>query len=529
MYKVAIIDDEPLVCRRLAEKVDWKEWDCTVCGTGSNGFEGIELIDRTSPDMVITDVKMPGMDGLHLADYIHHHYPHIITIILSGYNDFDYAREALRHHVFDYLLKPIDKDDFSQAMHKAMSFLHQRMDTTQPEQTPERRNEVSPFIESGLLMDYMLNNNHKLKSSQEIVKKLSSTVHKGQVIVYDLLNAWEQNKVEQNRSLYQFAINNILQEIYQRHRCGVHVIWIADKCVIVAKFDASMPSSIARERVLEATKEGAEQVKTYFKTKAFWGMGMFFNRIDELYSSYQSAHHSLANHLFWNLEFHEAEQPPSLNGVVTIEKTLYKWINEGNEAEADNEIDRLADKLRKARNIDNVYSVSLEILIHLNNMTREWDVQVHFPTLNDIKQHSFYEDLIVELRQIIEGTCRAIAKKRLMIHSPLMDKIMLFVKDHYDDVDMSLQFVADRFHLSTSHLSRFFKKEIGLNFNEFLTQERIEQAKRLMEEKYWLTSQELAYQVGFTDGKYFGQVFKKYCGSTPTEYRGRMTDTHNKE
>jgi two-component system response regulator YesN len=522
MYRVAIIDDEPLVCRRLAEKVDWKEWNCTVCGTGSNGFEGMELIDRTSPDIVVTDVKMPGMDGLELADYIYQHYPNIITIILSGYNDFDYARAAIRHHVFDYLLKPIDKDEFSQTMHNAMSFLHQRSDTPRNEQLPQQGDEISPIIESRMLMDYMLNNNHKLKSSQEIIKKLSSSIHKGQVIVYDLLNAWEQNKIEQNRSLYQFAIINILQEIYQRHRCGVNVIWIADKCVIVAKFDASMPSSIAKTRVLEATKEGAEQVKLYFKTKAFWGMGMFFNRIDELYSSYQSALHNQANHLFWNLEFHEAEQQPSLNGVVNIEKELYKWINEGNVAEAILEFDRLAEMLRKARNIDHVYSVSLEILIHLNNMTREWDVQVVFPTLNDIKQHSFYEDLVIELRQIIEASCLAITKKRLMILSPLMDKIVMFVKDHYDHGDMSLQFVADQFHMSASHLSRIFKKEQSINFNEFLTQVRIE-------EKYWLTSQELASQVGFIDGKYFGQVFKKYCGSTPTEYRGRMTGTHHKE
>ena len=123
MHNVVIVDDEMIVSRGLSEKIDWGQLECSIVGIGSNGMEGKELVDRHRPDIVITDIKMPGMNGLDLAQYVKENYPEIVTILLSGYTEFDYARTAVRHQVFDYLLKPVDLEDLKKCVRKAKKHL----------------------------------------------------------------------------------------------------------------------------------------------------------------------------------------------------------------------------------------------------------------------------------------------------------------------------------------------------------------------------------------------------------------------
>ena len=431
MYKVAIVDDEPLVLRGLEHKVAWQEWNCIVCGTGGNGLEGKELIERERPDIVLTDVKMPGMNGLELADYVNRHFPDTVTIVISGYNEFDYAREAMRHQVFDYLLKPIDKEELRKTIRKAIDALHHKLDIrTRSKQFEEMRRETTPIIESSLLLDLMLNHGHEPKTMLERIKELRFTIHKGQVAVFDLSNAWEQ--YGNGRSLYQFAMNNILYEIYRNHSCGdVNVMWIEDKCVVVTRFDASIPTAIAQKRSQEATKEGAEQIRMYFKTRVYLGIGTFFERIDGIHASYKAALHGLQNDLFWAggpSVWSGASDPPT---AATVDEHVYTAIREGDDTEALRGFDRLANALRKSRNIDLVYSVSLEMLIRMNGMLREFDVTESIPTLNDLKKHACFEDLAGELRSVITSACKAFAKKHGMLNASLKDKIFLFLREHY--------------------------------------------------------------------------------------------------
>lgn len=517
MYKVVIIDDEPMVCRSLAEKFPWREWNCTVAGTALNGLEGKELIDRTKPDFVLTDVRMPGMNGLEVAEYVKINYPNTITIVLSGFNEFDYAREAMRQKVFDYLLKPIDKEELKKTMRKALFHINKALETSKNAEVIEKKlNQVNPLAESGIIMNLMLNHTLETESLQNQMHGLGMAFQKGQVVAFDLLKVWDEHRNYQ--LLSQFALSNILYEVYEQFRCQVSIQWISGKCIAAVLFDSSVPSTIAQKRVLEATRVGIEQAKTFFKKRVYVGMGDFVNQMDSLNKSYQSALLRLEHHLFWSLEF--SDGLTSLDGSsVRIEESLYEAVNEGNEAQALQGFDSMAERLRNSGNMELVYSLCLEILVNISNMTKSWELAFNVPTLNDLKQYASFDELAVNLREIISSLCWAIGKKREFIKYPLMEKILTYVKDHYSNPDLSLQDVADNFHMSVSHLSRMFKKETGTNFNDYRSQIRIEKAKELLDTKYWLTSQETAFLVGFTDGKYFSQVFRKYCGMTPSEYR----------
>ncbi|NHN34913.1 response regulator transcription factor [Paenibacillus agricola] len=523
MHKVVIIDDEPMVCRSLAENFAWKEWNCTVSGTALNGLEGKGLIDRIKPEFVLTDVKMPGMNGLEVAEYVSRNYPNTIIIVLSGFNEFDYVREAMRHNVFDYLLKPIDKEELKKTLRRALYHLNKALETSRDAEIIEKKlNQANPLAESGIIMNLMLNNALETESLQNQMQGLGMAFQKGQVVAFDLLRVWEGHRNYQ--SLSHFALSNILYEVYEQLNCLVSIQWILGKCFIAVLFDLSVPSTIAQKRVLEATRVGIEQAEIFFKKRIFVGMGDFVNQIENLNKSYQSALLRLEHHLFWSLEF--SDGLTSLDGSsVRIDKSLYEAMNEGNEAQAMQEFDSLVKRLHNSGNMELVYSLCLEVLVNISNMTKSWELELTVPTLNDLKQYASFDELAVNLREVLSSVCRDIGKRREFIKFPLMDKILSYVKDHFSNPDLSLQDVADNFHLSLSHLSRMFKKETGTNFNDYRSQIRIEKAKELLDTKDWLTSQETAFLVGFMDGKYFSQVFRKYCGMTPSEYRDLKNST----
>ncbi|TBL79068.1 response regulator [Paenibacillus thalictri] len=518
MFKVVIVDDEPLVLRGLAERFPWKDWGCVVCGTALNGLEGKELIDREQPDIVLTDVKMPGLSGLELAEHVKRNHPDALTIVLSGFNEFDYARQALRQQVFDYLLKPVDKEELKKTLRKGFQHLNRRRETSRNTEEMEKKlSQVNPLAEAGILMDLMLNNKHEADSLHNRLKEFGISFQKGQVVVFEMLAVWEQH--QNYKTLHQFALSNILYEIYEKYRCRAVIQWIAGKCTAAILFDSSIPSVIAQKRVIEATGEGIAQATSFFKQRVFAGMGHFVNRLDELNTSYLTALSSLEHHLFWSLEFAETGLASTERVVVRVDERMYDAVNEGYEDRALQEFDAVCAQLRINRDVDHVYSICLEIVMNLSSIAKFWELDLAIPNLSELKQHAFFDNLALGLRELILNLCLTIANKRQFITLPLMDKILAYIQDHYANPDLSLQDVANEFHLSVSHLSRMFKKEAGTNFNDYRSMVRIEQAKELLCKKYWLTSQETAYLVGFTDGKYFSQVFKKYCGMTPSEYK----------
>jgi two-component system, response regulator YesN len=522
MYKVVIIDDEPMICRSLVEKVDWAEWNCVVCGTGSNGLEGKAVVTKEQPDIVITDVRMPGMDGLELADYIQQTYPNIVTLVISGYNEFDYARKAIQHHVFDYLLKPIDKDDLRLTMQKVLRFLDNKKETyIKKKHTEKYIEELSSLAENKLLMDCMLNNVQELMTLNSHMD-IHSESKKGQVVVYDILNSWEQIDAQNSRSLYQFAMNNILYEVYQKYGILFQFLWIEDKCVVVTKFATLTPTKIAEKRVHEAMEEAAVEIEKFFKTRVFVGKGDFFNHTSELNKSYKTALNALKDQLFWSLKYSYTNEVKSKQPVIEIDDRIYIAINEGNESETLVHFDHLMNSLRRSQNLDQAYSICLKMLITLNNYSKEWNLDYEFPTLNQMKDYTFFKDFSDELRNIVQTICQLIHKQKLFLSSTIINKILLFLQEEYDQPDMSLQYVANKFQLSLSHLSRLFKKETDNNFNDYLSKIRINKAKKLLKEEYGLTIHQIANKVGYMDGRYFGQVFKKYCGMTPSEFKAKF-------
>lgn len=521
MYKAVIVDDEPMVCQWLTTKIDWQHWNCEIVGVGRNGLEGKELVERHKPDILLSDVKMPGINGLELSRYILEQYPKTMVIMLSGYNEFEFVRTAMRNKVFDYLLKPLDVEDLQKTMDKATAHLRERFDRERENEISEKRlEESSALTEIGILMKLMINGNKELSLLQNQINNLGLDFSRGQVVVYQLHKLLQDNWTP----VYQYAVRNILLETFQRFHLIPLVVHIGDTCVVVAKFaQGSVP--LWEKRVLQAAEEGLDNVRMYLKSKQSLGIGTVFKSIEELYHSYQTAIDSLELQYFW-LD----ESVPAANGTAsihdgsafTVDKAFYEYIEDGNEQSVVSYLTIVKARLRKIGKREFVYSVFTEILIHLSKISEKWNKELDFvPLMNNMKQYRTFDTLMQELVETVSCLCRWIVKQKTYAISSLPDKIVMYIRENFHNPDINLSAVSEQFHISLSHLSRTFVRSTGVNFNEFVSQLRVEEAKKLMEQQHWLSNQEIAERVGYNDSRYFSQVFKKHCGKTPNEYRGR--------
>lgn len=525
MHKVVIVDDEPMVCRWLAEKINWREWNCELVGVGRNGLEGKELVDQHKPDILLSDVKMPGMNGLELSRHILEHHPKTLVLILSGYNEFDFVRTAMRNQVFDYLLKPLDVEEFRKTMQKVNVQLLQRQGLERKNEISEKRlEESSELTESGILMKLIMNGNKELPSLQSKITRLGLDLNKGQVVIYELHSIHDPHK-DKWISVYQYAVQNILFETFVRFHCIPLVFHVGDRCVVVAKFSPGISIPLWEKRVLEAAKEGLENVRMYLKSKQSLGIGTVFKSIEEIHNSYRTAVQSLELKYFWS-----DDTIPAVKGSVstfdetpfTVDHAFYECIENGDEEATATYLESITTRLGRIGKKEFVYSVCTEILIHLSKISEKWNKELDFlPLMNSMKQYRTFKTLMEELSQTVLSVCRWIASQKTYAVASLPDKIIMYIRENYHNPDIYLSAISEEFHISLSHLSRTFVRATGMNFNEYMAQLRVEQAKQLMEQQHWLSNQEIAERVGYSDGRYFSQVFKKYCGKTPNEYRGR--------
>jgi two-component system response regulator YesN len=523
MYKIVIVDDEAIVGRGLSEKVEWNELNCTVCATASNGFEGIERIHRFQPDIVITDIKMPGMNGLELAEYVNKHYPNIVTVLLSGYSEFDYARTAVRHQVFDYLLKPIEFVELKACIRKAIDKIN-GMRASSLQLARESKGKNSAFLESGILMDVIVNGNKDIGVLSKKMKELGISLTNGQIVVFELYESSEPS-CEKYASLYQFAVNNIVNETYGNSKLETTIVKIEGKSVVVVKFDPTIQQIIARTRVVEATKLCMENISTYLKKQINVGIGTSFRGMDKLYDSFQYALKILDTHIFWGI--HKPELHDSLHDSVTdkvevqMDPQLFEAIREGDYTNAKQHYDRFTSSIKAYKNKSVALNSCLDFMLGLSKQLHEWEVKDQITqTITEITGYRTFEEYMAAMNRVMAMVCQeAKQRKEEAKGKSLMERILCYLDLHYDESNLNLQYIADIFRVSTGHLSRLFKREKGINFNEYLSMKRVEKAKQLMNEDRRLSVLEIANQVGFTDGKYFGQVFKKYYGITPSDFK----------
>lgn len=533
MYKLILVDDEEEVRQGIIQKIEWEKYGFEIIGEVENGREALDLIEKNIPDVVITDIKMPIMDGLELSSILKENFPVIKIIILTGFDEFKYAKQAINYGVVEYALKPVLPKDMVELLKKLKAQIDEEI--AQKEGVKKLREHYTqslPIMRDKFLTSLITG---KLKKS-EIEKKISAynlnLIGKGYsvaIVSIDNNSIKNKNYYEDDIELIKFAVMNISEEIIKKRSLG-ELFFHINNIVIITKFEEFDKLNIYKRTFL-ALEEIRQSVEKYLKLTVTIGIGNVCHDINQLADSFKASVSALDYRLVIGSNkviFIEDLEPQSADVIVfdeNKEKMLITSIKFGTENEIIDITDLLFKDIGDIKTSFKDYQIYLlEILAAIVKISKS--LQLDMKDILGLNYNLFVEmyqfNTIEEVKDWIKGICiklmNYISYKRQDNCKLLLEKAKDYINNNYSDEDIGINKVSNYLHISPCYLSMIFKKETGETFLNYLVSIRLEVAKDLLRASN-LKTFEIAERIGYSDPNYFSYFFKKNFGISPREYR----------
>ncbi|MGF7048007.1 two-component system response regulator YesN [Paenibacillus sp. DS2015] len=555
MYKLILVDDESDVREGLLEEIPWEEHGFQVVDKAENGREAIDLIEKYLPDVVVTDIHMPFMNGLELSDWIKNKYPNTKIIILTGYDEFEYAQKAIKLQIDEYVLKPFSARELIDILLKVKQQLDEETADKENLQNLIQHYRKSLPVLRELFLSSLIS---RQVPSAEIREKsvsygmnLAATAYMASVIrvdyrhlEYEAYNGDETSltqgslEVTEDRQLQLFAVLNIAEEMVQRYQWG-KVFLHQDDVVMLAMLPDTQ-SDPSPQRTLEILEEIKQSVQKYLKLTVTIGVSSLIHSLEGVHQGYREAIQALDyrlmlgnNRVIWidDVELRKDEyRQDALDYDEIKQQMLVRSIKLGTAQEVSDTVGSLFECLELEQLSVKDYQVYvLEILTSIMKVAKEFNVELEqifgsnelpfaeiykFNNLNEVKM--WITVLSVKLMNTIFAG-------RQSSYNQLVESAKEYILLHYHESDISINKVCNHLHISTGYFSSIFKKEVKMTFVNYLMHHRMETAKVLLRSTD-MKAFEIAEKVGFADPNYFSFCFRKKFGISPKEYRNNSDE-----
>lgn len=536
--KVFLVEDEMVIRRGIKNSIDWEKEGYIFCGEASDGELAYPMIIKEKPDILITDIRMPFMDGLELCKLVKKELPNIKILILSGYDEFDYAKEAIRLGVTEYLLKPISSGKLLEALNGVSeSIRREKEDKDLVRKYMEEMRENTEH-EKQKFFEQMIAGNLSMADALETGKKYEMNLSAGMynLLLFRFTLGKENRKSGELLGEAEYAIEKLTERLeyvfeFQRGVEGWAFLLMADN------------EEQMSERVKELSKDLEEIMKNYSTIAYFGGIGQPVARLRELEESFREAERALAARFTMELnriisveDIRMAQNVDTLDDIeITsfgeIEKTrtmLEKFLNNGAEDEIDEFVDvyinelpeeNLKSVLMRQYIIMDAYIVMMSFCEKIEGIEGEMQAQSE-ELKNSMKTIQTLEEIKNYIRMLLKkiiGVRDTISGRR---YSDIIEIAKDQIRKTYMSDEISLNTIAAEVGMSPSYFSSIFSKEMGKTFVEYLTEIRMDRAKELLMCSSMKTS-EIGYEVGYKDPHYFSYIFKKTQNCIPKEFRAR--------
>lgn len=503
MIKVVIMDDEYLVIEAMKTLIDWKKYNMEIVGTASDGQNGFDLIIEKQPHIVLTDIRMPMMDGLSIIEKVKYIYPDIQFILFSGYTDFEYAQKAIILGVVDYIVKPITADKVEASLYKAM--------------------EKAGLKNEGGLRDTVW---QKLIQGEQIEEEkwekteiaMSIDEISECLILSCSLPGWKKtvaDEIKRNKPLQRFGVFYSVYPNMQIIMClgngknskdkmldalkGILNIWKRDKeeCYIGVAYGQTVQIGIP---------------KIYIQAKEAMDYALFIG--EQQMVDYQTLH--TGKRLPFNMQKYENSIMKSVvqNQTDDIENQVLAFAQECKELYT-------SPNVMKHFILEFIYSALRIKRKNINYEDYRTNIQVsdeyECPPHIYVNQCRSYQELIKwfldELQRIADSMVdnESESKARSQI-----ERVKAHIHTYYQK-DLTLFELAELARMTPAYFSNVFKQEVGMTYIKYLTKIRLEKAKELLEEGYKV--KDVSLMVGYVNYRYFCVIFKKYTGITPQQFK----------
>jgi two-component system response regulator YesN len=509
---VLLVDDEPLVRRGLAGKIDWQRYGLAVVAEAENGNQALEKIALPEVNLVITDIKMPGTSGLELIRRASELRPELRFVVLSGYDEFDFAKEAMRYGVRHYLLKPTKPSELDRVLREAVQELdEQAEERAVQKEIAERLHKSLPMIREQFFRDLLMG---RLYNNEELSSYLAFFGIADEPVGLVLFVLPEPSNYESILTL-RWTVERAMGD-----SAFLFTAIVKDRLALVVPAGSV---TLLLER-LDSVRKRFRRLTGLPMTVAVGGTG----RIASLSALYERAN------TYLSYRFHYGDDSLITSDDVVAEARRDRGgdmeynkdrvavaVQCGDEAEFRRSIDVLMQELRDRRTPPrDVNSHMVELLLAV----ARGDGYENLPGYLECMKHIQRATTIDEVQRLVCDCCvpvlRANYAELRSKRSLLVEKVRRAVADNLGNSELSLKWLAANLvYANVDYLSKAFKKETNENFNRFVTRLRMEKARELLMAGPFPVA-EIARRVGFGDNaQYFSRVFRSQTGLTPTEFR----------
>lgn len=531
--RMIIADDEYNVREGLREVVPWGEMGIEVIAVAADGPEALELCRSLKPDILLTDIRMPMLDGLEAANQLRQSNSPIRIIIISGVQDFNYAKTALNLNADGYILKPVKLNELQDVVGKAAASIRAERSREESERKLQAQlKENMPALKEKFLSNLILG---MYRDNGDLTDKLGFfglSLHHAYALRVAVLQIDDYEQAverysEENKQLIAFSVNNILEEILAAHKAGITFNPNENRFIVVFQH-----TSADDHRYEQMIQDMVDSASTYLKLTLSVGIGNSVRKATEVQYSYREAEEAIGYKFFTGKgsilhisDFDRKRLHMEYVSIYEEQNKLISFMKLGKSEEVDQCLMRLFDQLSRDRNcpIAYVQSIGVELVNMASKAFHEWGERLDavIPDMTaviaDIYNQDNIADLIARLQALFGEITTFFLHKNNQKNSGTIKRIKNIIQQRYME-NLTVGRLSEEVYLSPNYISLIFKQETGTTITEYMTGIRMEAAKELLKSPD-LKVLEVAEMIGYENATYFSTVFKKYTGMHPQKYR----------
>lgn len=533
LYKIMLVDDEEEVRTSIIKQVDWEKLGFRVVSDAENGEDALEKIDIYEPDVIMTDIRMPYMDGLSLIEKVHSKYPTVKFLIFSGFDDFEYAKEAIRLGVSEYILKPINSEELSEIFNKIKKNLDLEIENRRDiARLRENYKTNLPIIKNQFLINLL---NSKLSKAEIDLRLKEYEIDLNEALKYQAACVdieYEKMLIDPKlglqKELVALSVMNLLKDkIEEYYRVSVFNSLVDDRILIIIAIDEKNKNIDLIDLLRAICKESIRALGVSISL----GLGDKKNDILELSLSYQESLEAIGYKQIVGIGeaiYIKDVEPHSLGTLYFDEKEDEEFsssIKFGPIEKINTQIDNILYKLENSKvHFRQKQAYAFSVITVIIRLMQQYEISlVKFDSgdsgyIDVINKLQNFEEFIVWLRDICIRLYTSMQEKRESNSKQVIAEAKMYIMENYDKEELSVDTVCKKLHLSTAYFSTLFKKEVGQTCIAYITDFRLKKAVELLnttDDKTYM----IANKVGYAEQNYFSYVFKKKYGVSPSKYR----------
>ena len=541
LYRIILVDDEEEVRQSIIRKINWTEAGFKVVGDAENGEDALEKVEALEPDLILTDIRMPYMDGLTLAERVRQKYPSIKIVIFSGYDDFEYAKQAIKLNVTEYILKPVNVEELTAIL--------KRIKANLDEEIEQKRNVNllrENYIKSlPILREQFLNELVSYPMPEtEVEDKLReyaiplSGAKKWVAAAIDIepeeLRDGVLLPLHKEKDLIPISVMQLVEEKLKNYcRCALATSarTAESEIAVIAAIDEEN----SQTGLIDVLGDVCKETRKILEVPITIGIGHGCQKLSDISSSYKAAVDALGYKAIVGsgstIYINDVE--PVSSGKLQFdgkdEAELISAIKFGPREKIEAAVQTIIDKMSDAKvHFRQCQAYMLSVSSSIVQMIQQYDLDMEQlleegsereDTFAIIPRMQKREDFSQWLLSASLRMNQVMNQERDNTMKQVIQKAKQYIMDNYQDPELSVEKICRHLHMSPAYFSTMFKKETGQAYIAYLTEVRLDKAVELLgktDDKTYI----IAAKVGYQEQNYFSYVFKKRFGISPTKFRG---------